>query len=876
MHRLREELRSKMSRDVLLRHTRAHVVNDAGSDRDATLTLPAEEQHLTPSVEEIQNPEVLSCDHGNGVSNQSHFNPQESSICTTSHRRSPTATKTASIGVELGTPDVSPIQTESVTTPETHWSPLINNDAVRELAEQRLERYEYRDETTKLTAPQDSLSIPMPHAPPETIPVQLGDETLHWDSTPLLGSHLDISVGSILDEASFPSDSFQSWCNDFDGRFFAAGSTRNMPSLAGDPGLPELELDVLGQKLDKTQAPWPRRPRRVASLMHTLWHDVASCTDRNLLSQKVQAGRPRCDQHDKIGVIFDSLRPLTARFMGCSCSDTDPLYSADDGGISAGGCTTSSFSQSVQICHTCKVSFKLLALGLEQYRRKFHATIPIVHIPTFREQETPPTLLFIMCLIGLTFVNSEEATALVSRVFPGVLEQVYSEVVTSAFEDIGPEKRIRMFAASGLMLALVILTGSDHQSRSRDLMLINPQAARQHGLFTANYHDVLNNPLAETLTEHDQWVSWSRVESTKRVIMCLLLADAWFSEYYSTNPIVCTEHIKVFLPCDKRLFQASTSREWAQLKEHGCRATSSQFTISSTDLQLPVLPRPADQYSMKVILCSVLLRIHDSYCVLFCGADAAILSSNQYIPWKVFAQEKKAKLNTQLVLQIMQLCESNIEEIASDLLVIWHQLAIMLTTDCYLLEEAAGREGTESARRAIAMVKIWACTPAARRACLHASQAFKIASRRRPLDSGSFQSPHHLFNAALVLGFYLLVAPAEIDGQARCSEKFEMLSDVDWKVIGAEGLVEVEARVAARTQNAAVNFIRFGGPISIDGEPCHGGVWSAQKIFLDFASLLDAMKKWKLGDYSRLLYTLSENLGQLHMAVDDHLQIARQ
>lgn len=301
---------------------------------------------------------------------------------------------------------------------------------------------------------------------------------------------------------------------------------------------------------------------------------------------------------------------------------------------------------------------------------------------------------------------------------------------------------------------------------------------------------------------------------------------------------------------------------------NGRNASGSQLTISSADYQLAVICLPGDQYSMKVILCTILLRIYDSYHVLFCGVDARTLARSEYVPWRVLAKTEKAKINVGLVLQAMELYKSVLEGVPSDCLILWHHMGIMLTTDCYLLEEAAGKGGTDAAVKAIERVKVWARTPASRRACLHASQAFKATSLRRPLDGGSFQSPYHLFNAALVLGLYLFVAPAEVIGQHSRDKEFELLSDVDWTEIGAEGLVERDEQSPTRADNAGVNFIRFGVPITIDGESCHGDVCSCQRVLLDFASLLDGMKKWRIGDYSRLLYTISENIRHLHTAVD--------
>ncbi|KAG6359654.1 hypothetical protein INS49_013177 [Diaporthe citri] len=263
---------------------------------------------------------------------------------------------------------------------------------------------------------------------------------------------------------------------------------------------------------------------------------------------------------------------------------------------------------------------------------------------------------------------------------------------------------------------------------------------------------------------------------------------------------------------------------------------------------------------MKVILCTILLRIYDSYHVLFCGVEVETLARCEYVPCRVFAKTKKAEMNVGLVLQVMQLYNNVMEDIASDCLVMWHHMGIVLTTDRYLLEEAAGKEG------------LGAHSGFEEGLSARITSLQKATSLRRPLDGRSSESPNNLFNAALVLGLYLLVAPAEISGQTRRDQEFELLSDIDWRVIGTEGLVETEPQLTTRTDNAAVNFIRLGGPIAIDGESCHGGVRSSQSVLLDFASLLDGMKKWRIGDYLRLLYTISENIGYLDAAVNNTSQ----
>lgn len=295
----------------------------------------------------------------------------------------------------------------------------------------------------------------------------------------------EIGVESIPNATSLTSDAFQTWLSDFDARLMTMGSLPTLPDLTRETCCFEPDPDVTGQKFDKTRLLWPIRPRRVAPMIHTLWQDISFCSNKNVLSQadQIEAGPPQSVHLKDADSILEKLRRLTARFLGCECGVDSSTYTVGDG-MSTGDNNMPSLSQPNRICRTCESAAELFRLGLEQYKRRFHATIPIVHIPTFCPDEIPSTLLLIMCMLGLTFVNSEEATALVSRAFPVsqlaslfskllqtaliaditnstkiLLEQVHSEVAAGAFGDVTPDKRIRLFATSGLMLALVILTG---------------------------------------------------------------------------------------------------------------------------------------------------------------------------------------------------------------------------------------------------------------------------------------------------------------------------------------------------------------------------------------------------------------------------------
>lgn len=247
----------------------------------------------------------------------------------------------------------------------------------------------------------------------------ISNEASRWASERGLENSRGAGIEIIPNTTSLSSDAFQTWLCDFDTHFMTGGSVPSFPDLTGEMRCPEPEPDASGQDLDKTRLLWPIRPRRVAPLMHTLWHDISSCSNRNLLSQTDQIGArtpPRVHRGGAFSIL-EKFQRLAVRVLGCGCGDKGSIYTTDNG-TSTGDYNMPSLSQSSHTCRTCESATELLRLGLDQYKRRFHATIPIVHIPTFCPEDIPSTLLLVMCLLGLAFVNSEEATALISRAFP--------------------------------------------------------------------------------------------------------------------------------------------------------------------------------------------------------------------------------------------------------------------------------------------------------------------------------------------------------------------------------------------------------------------------------------------------------------------------
>lgn len=186
----------------------------------------------------------------------------------------------------------------------------------------------------------------------------------------------------------------------------------------------------------------------------------------------------------------------------------------------------------------------------------------------------------------------------------------------------------------------------------------------------------------------------------------------------------------------------------------------------------------------------------------------------------------------------------------------------MLTSDIRLFEIAAGCAGASAARQALDDIARWTQTASARRACLHAAQTFKLMSNRRPTDGDPFHASSGLFLAALILGLYVFMIPPESESSSTMNPGFDLTDDVDWAVVGDEGLSSVNVAKQEVSNYAAVNFIRNGGGICFEGVIHSPGYEAARRILLDYVRLLEDIGRWRVrvSQFSRVLRIMSDAL----------------
>lgn len=68
--------------------------------------------------------------------------------------------------------------------------------------------------------------------------------------------------------------------------------------------------------------------------------------------------------------------------------------------------------------YLCVNSPDVFEQGFYHYTHKYQPSYPILHLPSFDDEIIPDILLFVMCMIGISFFKTEDAVAFVRMAYP--------------------------------------------------------------------------------------------------------------------------------------------------------------------------------------------------------------------------------------------------------------------------------------------------------------------------------------------------------------------------------------------------------------------------------------------------------------------------
>lgn len=684
--------------------------------------------------------------------------------------------------------------------------------------------------------------------------------------------------------------------------------------------------NVPDERFQRVERLWPlRRSIPPHMLGQTLWQQVVDHSEDNLFSDSaLSAQHPyampaRRTETSRWGLGEDTRGRLIREYGSAGRSDSRESPSTTTPTPAEGFTSKRSDTASDVSLGARFPPAEVLDMSLDLYFKRFYSLWPFIHRATFDARATPTSLLLPMCLIGLELLDADGSKKFIRAYMPDAIDKVRNELTARALPSCQPSHLLTTLASAILVLRLAAanpVSGLEEQFHCLYSETIS--LAQRRGLFTAYAGQQISiELLRQGRDDETAWKAWSRVEAAKRLIVSLIMLDSICSNILDVTPIVRIDTLGFCIPCSTALFDAPTARRWAQVANSSNTSIITNITTFTFDPSN--LPGLDTEIAIQGLLSGLWLRLSEARHRLL---DPVRFQSQQdlhhetqtptqpRIPLAVFALDSAHTIAPLLAsipivyAPLLNICNPSTNAF-------WHAQCMSLLADLPLFELAAGREGPERAKRALEEISVWSHTPAARRACIHAAQAFAVMGGRRISDGTTFHSEIALFHGALVLGLYLFTVRGEdgnlsggasvadhggdvgpgIDMNAGISmgmsgyrddeELFELLEPVDWASISSEGMSLETVNPADNANNhamqqsmqvtgngmdsAAKRFIMRGGTVSFNGAMHRGGYNSARRILLDYANLMKSVAKWNVRGYCRILRIMSDTL----IEVDD-------
>ncbi|OJJ05949.1 hypothetical protein ASPVEDRAFT_154056 [Aspergillus versicolor CBS 583.65] len=510
----------------------------------------------------------------------------------------------------------------------------------------------------------------------------------------------------------------------------------------------------------------------------------------------------------------------------------------------------------------------IIDLCLDLYFHRFMVHLPFVHPATFNASTTPSLLLFPMCVVGMMVLNRGMAHKVIAQHLPGAVQNCRAELATTALRHCPAPALLTVLASACLLLFIAASTPEMAFEEQRQALYEETLSlARDRGLFR---RPTYNSAVIEAVHDRDvTWKAWARIQSAQRLAGCLILADVYSSQMLNVVPMLSPRELEIPLLGDDSLFTLPNVERWTLL----IGPDSPWSSIPSAPARLDY-PPALTGFGVQIVLAVTWIRILK--CQRSPGSSAQAMcepwTSNPSLPSRLSDTDHLSSISPSLTL-ILKAYGAVLKSGNSNSLILWHYLGLSLTTDLSVIEDAAGRNGPDAAKAAVDTLRLWAKGPAARRACLHAMQALLAISDHRQGDGIMLHTEMTIFNAALVLGFYLLTAPSF--DQDNSAPHYDLFDPVDWGQVANLGLTmpnDLPAQAdslspsPSAASSAAVSFIRDGGPVSFRGAAYRNPYGAARRTFMNFAAHLEEVGKWNVREYCKVLHIISDTLFEIDTA----------
>jgi len=362
----------------------------------------------------------------------------------------------------------------------------------------------------------------------------------------------------------------------------------------------------------------------------------------------------------------------------------------------------------------------------------------------------------------------------------------------------------------------------------------------------------------------ERWLAWSRLESAKRVILALADLNLCFSALYGRRPFIQSDDLDIMPGSSDCLFYAETSSKWLMLMMQG---ETLNHPLSIRLQSCKTTDDDSSAPTARGTLTLVQLSLWETYHG-FHTLKPVVQPAIRLNPWQACEARSERDL-IRLTLSLSPHCVKSSDSINVNDAVSWHLTCLMLAANCQTFATAlefTSDDGTTNP--ALEDIKLWAKSPTARRACLHAGEIFAILYHRRIREPLGLATVCAALWASLVMGLYYLNAPLE-SSNTECD--LDLISRFDWQAIGDVGFTTDQHHSKGGLSSGGVSmnaleFIAVGGTPRISGDYHPRGHVTARRIFSHFADLMDGLGTWRLPILSQVLRAASEDL--MEMDVD--------
>ncbi|KAF5714318.1 C2H2 type zinc finger domain-containing protein [Fusarium mundagurra] len=361
--------------------------------------------------------------------------------------------------------------------------------------------------------------------------------------------------------------------------------------------------------------------------------------------------------------------------------------------------------------------------------------------------------------------------------------------------------------------------------------------------------------LLQTAENNENVKLTDRLETMITVLLTMNLGaiKSAIEVFFATEPTLQIDAVYVMPVCDSELFEASILERWCQM-----RPDFHQMAYPVVSASYSKTPTVARSYDMMYTLLMILqLRFSAASLVLERATQQGDAPPSSP-PWKVFGRDIRTKCLVGLTVDLVRAAIPKDRNFEMNSAVSWHALCLSLTANIRLLETAAGRSGPEAASQAMKEVSVWAQTPTARRAALHATHIFYLLFKRRFCDPVKLHTIISLFQAALVLGFYICARKHPDTPQV-----FHVYGTINWADLGVFGLTDEAPDLPPEImQLPEAQYIVQEQTIAFGDFIITSGITEARKCWLQFASLMIGLGRWKSRAFSRILHVMCDSLSE--------------